>query len=277
MQAETNGEPAPGEPVKKLAVPDSRRRQLGFWPSIMLLLPAIIALGSLSVHWHYTLPAPVQDLVAPDGQTAQFCERQAMQYINDLATHEDGSPRYRIVGTEEMVATEKYIVSQVERIRNEVVAQMGDYHQIEIWHQVNQDCMLLPGGSRVPENFSRCPRLAPEITFLVCRRRRGLRHVHSQLTLRTYPDFMDKKVWKRYFEIGNVIVRLSDGTAASKQNAVLVNAHTDSTLPSPGAADDLLGVAVMLEALRVMALTERRLTNSVIFRELARLTSAGFC
>jgi Zn-dependent M28 family amino/carboxypeptidase len=64
-----------------------------------------------------------------------------------------------------------------------------------------------------------------------------------------------------------VIVRLSDGTQNSKANAVLVNAHSDSTLPSPGAADDLVGVAVMLEALRVMGMGERKLTNAVIFRE----------
>lgn len=64
-----------------------------------------------------------------------------------------------------------------------------------------------------------------------------------------------------------MIVRLSDGTQNSKANAILVNAHSDSTLPSPGAADDLVGVAVMLEALRVMGMGERKLTNAVIFRE----------
>lgn len=48
-------------------------------------------------------------------------------------------------------------------------------------------------------------------------------------------------------------------------DAVLVNAHTDSTLPSPGAADDLFGVAAMLEALRVMAHSPRELTNAVVF------------
>jgi hypothetical protein len=65
-------------------------------------------------------------------------------------------------------------------------------------------------------------------------------------------DFMDKKVWKvrdchsrstrgidlsrhqKYHGLGNVIVRLSDGTPESKANAILVNAHLDSTLPSPG-------------------------------------------
>ena len=40
--------------------------------------------------------------------------------------------------------------------------------------------------------------------------------------------------------------------AAGKEHAVLVNAHLDSTLPSPGAADDALSVGVMLECLRVL-------------------------
>lgn len=48
-------------------------------------------------------------------------------------------------------------------------------------------------------------------------------------------------------------------------STVLVNAHTDSTLPSPGASDDLVGVAVMIEALRVLALSPRALTNAVVF------------
>ncbi|GAA5899500.1 Pff1p [Sporobolomyces salmoneus] len=78
-------------------------------------------------------------------------------------------------------------------------------------------------------------------------------------------DFMDKMVWKKYFGISNIVVRLSDGTPSTKANAILVNAHTDSTLPSPGAADDLVGVAAMLESMRVMALGKRRLTNSVVF------------
>lgn len=46
---------------------------------------------------------------------------------------------------------------------------------------------------------------------------------------------MGKKVWKKYLGLENVVVRLSNGTAASKANAILVNAHLDSTLPSPGA------------------------------------------
>lgn len=45
-------------------------------------------------------------------------------------------------------------------------------------------------------------------------------------------------------------MRISDGTDEGKEHAVLVNAHIDSTLPSPGAADDALPVGVMLETAR---------------------------
>lgn len=79
-------------------------------------------------------------------------------------------------------------------------------------------------------------------------------------------DFMDKKVWKKYLGITNVVVRLSNGSASSKENAILVNAHLDSTLPSPGAADDAAGVAVMLEALRILAQTpDLELSNAIVF------------
>jgi Zn-dependent M28 family amino/carboxypeptidase len=46
---------------------------------------------------------------------------------------------------------------------------------------------------------------------------------------------------------------------------VLVNAHLDSTLPSPGAADDLSGCSVMVGVLRAMVASPQPLRNSVIF------------
>ncbi|KAK4057683.1 hypothetical protein OIO90_001331 [Microbotryomycetes sp. JL221] len=220
--ASTNGVVYKAESSGKATRPQRTAiKQLSFLPSILIVLPLILSLGWLSLHLHYTLPEPGKALYSPNGSVPLFSEQQALKYINDLAVHPDGTPRYRIVGTEEMVTTEKYIVEQVERIRNEVVNKMGNFHQVEIWHQIGSGEHLF--------------------------------------------DFMDKMVWKKYLNIGNVIVRLSDGTDAGKQNAVLVNAHTDSTLPSPGAADDLLGVGVMLETLRVMGMTKRKLTNSVIF------------
>ncbi|KAI0311021.1 hypothetical protein OF83DRAFT_1152851 [Amylostereum chailletii] len=68
-------------------------------------------------------------------------------------------------------------------------------------------------------------------------------------------DMMGKRLYKHYVNLSNIIVRVSDGTPEGKQDAVLVNAHLDSTLPSPGAADDALSVGVMLECIRVLTHT----------------------
>lgn len=114
----------------------SPRSQLSLLPSLIILGPILLALAYLSLHLHYTLPTPQAALFTPDGLIPQFSETEAMKYINALATHEDGEPRYRIVGTPEMVETERYLVREVERIREEVVARTGGLHQIEVFHQV---------------------------------------------------------------------------------------------------------------------------------------------
>ncbi|KIY51748.1 hypothetical protein FISHEDRAFT_36479 [Fistulina hepatica ATCC 64428] len=68
-------------------------------------------------------------------------------------------------------------------------------------------------------------------------------------------DMMSKRLYKTYRNLTNTVVRLSNGTPEGKENAVLVNAHLDSTLPSPGAADDAISVAVMLDCMRVLIST----------------------
>ncbi|CAK5267855.1 unnamed protein product [Mycena citricolor] len=65
-------------------------------------------------------------------------------------------------------------------------------------------------------------------------------------------DMMGKRLYKTYQNLTNIIVRLSDGTDAGKEHALLVNSHVDSTLPSPGAADDALAVGAMLDCIRVL-------------------------
>ncbi|KAF9435488.1 hypothetical protein BGZ76_006188 [Entomortierella beljakovae] len=59
-------------------------------------------------------------------------------------------------------------------------------------------------------------------------------------------DFMSKVVMKMYTNMTNIIVRLSCGPECD-MNAILLNAHYDTTLGSPGAADDALGVGIQLE------------------------------
>ncbi|KAG5727720.1 hypothetical protein E4T56_gene20743 [Termitomyces sp. T112] len=68
-------------------------------------------------------------------------------------------------------------------------------------------------------------------------------------------DMMSKRLYKTYVDLTNIVVRISDGTPEGKEHAVLVNAHLDSTLPSPGAADDALPVGVMLDCMRVLVNT----------------------
>lgn len=57
-----------------------------------------------------------------------------------------------------------------------------------------------------------------------------------------------------YQNVTNVVVRLSwPESAPSSDFAVLLNAHFDSIPGSPGAADDGVGIACMIEALRILA------------------------
>jgi Zn-dependent M28 family amino/carboxypeptidase len=65
-------------------------------------------------------------------------------------------------------------------------------------------------------------------------------------------DMMGKRLYKTYVDLTNIVIRISDGTPAGKEHAILVNSHVDSTLPSPGAADDGLAVGVMLDCMRVL-------------------------
>lgn len=81
-------------------------------------------------------------------------------------------------------------------------------------------------------------------------------------------DMMGKRLYKTYVNLTNIVVRISDGTTQGKEHAVLVNAHLDSTLPGPGAADDALSVGIMLECMRVLLNTpDWSPTHAIIFRE----------
>ncbi|KAG0367073.1 hypothetical protein BGZ54_004448 [Gamsiella multidivaricata] len=77
-------------------------------------------------------------------------------------------------------------------------------------------------------------------------------------------DFMSKVVMKMYTNMTNIIVRLSCGPECD-QNALLLNAHYDTTLGSPGAADDALGVGVQMELIRVLSQQPALRKNSIIF------------
>jgi Zn-dependent M28 family amino/carboxypeptidase len=61
---------------------------------------------------------------------------------------------------------------------------------------------------------------------------------------------INKRVCKTYVDLTNIVVRILDGTPEGKAHSVLVNAHLDSTLPRPGAADDAMPVGVIMKCMR---------------------------
>ena len=72
-------------------------------------------------------------------------------------------------------------------------------------------------------------------------------------------------VMKMYANMTNIIVRLSCGPQCD-ENAVLLNAHYDTTLGSPGAVDDALPIGVMVELIRILSQRPALKKNSLIFR-----------
>lgn len=75
---------------------------------------------------------------------------------------------------------------------------------------------------------------------------------------------------KVYKGVRNVILKVSayeppSGPKRTDTDAILLGAHIDSTLPAPGAADDGMGVGVMLEIARVLVERNKAFDNSIIF------------
>ncbi|XP_035317470.1 endoplasmic reticulum metallopeptidase 1 isoform X1 [Cricetulus griseus] len=66
-----------------------------------------------------------------------------------------------------------------------------------------------------------------------------------------------------YDNITNVVVKLEPRSGA--QHAVLANCHFDSVANSPGASDDAVSCAVMLEVLRGMSVSSEPLQHAVVF------------
>ncbi|KAJ3347022.1 hypothetical protein HDU91_006871, partial [Kappamyces sp. JEL0680] len=75
-------------------------------------------------------------------------------------------------------------------------------------------------------------------------------------------DFMGEPVIKVYSNVTNIIVRLSCSDCSP--DAILLNSHFDSTITTPGAADDASQVGIMMELLRLFS-QRRDLTKSIIF------------
>jgi hypothetical protein len=77
-------------------------------------------------------------------------------------------------------------------------------------------------------------------------------------------NILDHDLLKIYSGVRNIIFRIST-PGRNSSNALLLGSHIDSTLPSPGAADDGMGVGVMLDIARVIVDRDEPFDNSIIF------------
>lgn len=82
---------------------------------------------------------------------------------------------------------------------------------------------------------------------------------------------MNRVIYKSYQDLTNILFRISSSQSEAKSLSILLNSHLDSTLPTPGAADDALAVAICLDIARVLIESAGRgewdVGWSVIFRK----------
>ncbi|KAK8864706.1 hypothetical protein IAR55_001960 [Kwoniella newhampshirensis] len=86
-------------------------------------------------------------------------------------------------------------------------------------------------------------------------------------------EILDHEVLKAYVGVANIILQITSIHPPSynasaphlDQDAILLGAHIDSTMPSPGAADDGIGAGVMLDVARVLVERNEPFDASIIF------------
>lgn len=134
-----------------------------------------------------------------------FSEAIAIKHVQHMA----GDIGYRIVGTQELADSVLYVHQVVEELKTAAKA-AGSTKEIDIWHQQANGSHLFDFLGQVGSA------------------RHQSRSADTQFT-------RSQSVWKRYYSLSNIVVRVSSPEIpTSKRNAILVNAHIDSTLPSPG-------------------------------------------
>lgn len=201
-----------------LTKPRAKASSLTFLRCLLWLVPIYSVLPYFFAKLHYRLPTPVNVLNAADG-TPIVSEGNILAHI--AALEEIG---FRIVGTEEAVKGEEYVIDEVVKLKER--CDEGGIIKCDMWIQIGDG-------------------------------------VHQF-------DIMEHPVLKSYQGIQNIILRFSPTTKPAaameiKQDAVLLNAHIDSALPSKGSADDAIGVAVMLDVARVIIDRNEPIFASAIF------------
>lgn len=175
--------------------------------------------------------------------------RPSESRILAVAEHLSSTIGFRTVGTKEHAEGDAWMLDQVQKIQKECerivqTVHVGRHLECEAWRQEGS------GKHRFAPGLCRCYGSYLFIYYFTFRF-----------------DIMGHRLYKTYVALSNIIVRVSNGTAAGKEHALLINSHIDSTPPSSGAADDALPVGVMLECLRVLIHTKNwEPSNAIIFR-----------
>ncbi|KAF9569516.1 hypothetical protein EC968_002603 [Mortierella alpina] len=200
---------------------------------------------------HYTLPAAVYEGVDPVSGKLQFSEENVRRVVRHM-TKDIG---YRVVGTEQELETKNYLIRELTTLKEEAklegLRQAQELPNFDMWVQVGDGSHRFDFMSKGKSSFSITNRQKTSLIWidnLVLYTK-----LHSHIV-----------VMKMYTNMTNIIVRLSCGPECD-QNAVLLNAHYDTTLGSPGAVDDALGCGVMMEIIRIMSRRPAPKKNSVIF------------
>ncbi|CAO3570800.1 unnamed protein product [Mortierella alpina] len=201
----------------------------------LLYLGFLISLLLLAHRIHYSLPTPVssEEGLMLDPASWQQQLRFSEENVRKIVRHLSDDIGYRIVGTAQDQETQDYLIQEI--------ATMKEHAQRERLRR-----SLTTG---VGETALALPRFDTWI----------------QVADGSHQfDFMSKVVMKMYTNMTNIIVRLSCGPECDK-SAILLNAHYDTTLGSPGAADDALPIGVMLELIRILSQRPALKRNSLVF------------
>ncbi|OXG17593.1 hypothetical protein C367_05083 [Cryptococcus neoformans Ze90-1] len=134
---------------------------------------------------------------------------------------------YRTVGTHEALAGEQYVLNQVLELVEKCNA--GGILNCEWWHQKGSGFHAF--------------------------------------------EIIDHEVLKGYGGISNIILRITAFHPPSynisqpkvEKDAILLGSHIDSTMPSPGASDDGIGVGVMLDTARILIERKEAFDGAIIF------------
>ncbi|KAF9987978.1 hypothetical protein BGZ65_000664 [Modicella reniformis] len=212
-----------------------RHPNLAAW---FLYLGFLSALAFMAFQIHYALPTPVssEEGATIDPLTGQY--RFSEENVRKVVRYLSEDIGYRVVGTEQDQETQDYLIRELKTFKEQ--AQKQSARQ---------------SGEKIDLGRVATAQVPPFPKF----------DMWVQVADGSHQfDFMSKVVMKMYTNMTNIIVRLSCGPECDK-NAVLLNAHYDTTLGSPGAVDDALPIGVMMELIRILSQRPALKRNSLIF------------